>query len=43
MPLSRFEKMLPWSGVLAGLAWIGQDALANTSTCEEPGGASLAG
>ena len=42
MPLSRFEKMLPWSGVLAGLAWIGQDALANTSTSEEPGGASLA-
>ena len=27
MPLSTFEKLLPWSGAVAGLCWIGQDTL----------------
>ena len=27
MPLSTFEKFLPWTGVIAGLAWIAQDVL----------------
>jgi len=41
MPLSKFEKFLPWSGVIAGLAWIGQDALAHMYTKDLPGRGSV--
>ena len=27
MPLSTFERFLPWSGAIAGLCWIGQALL----------------
>jgi hypothetical protein len=39
MPLTRFEKLLPWSGVVAGLCWIGQDALQKMYTKDAPGAA----
>jgi hypothetical protein len=42
MPLSKFEKFLPWSGVIAGLAWIGQDALAHMYSSDLPGRGSVA-
>ncbi len=42
MPLTRFEKLLPWSGAVAGVCWIGQSFLQNTSTKDVPGGASAA-
>ena len=35
-----FEKLMPWSGAVAGLCWVGQDALRHTSTDDVPGGAS---
>jgi hypothetical protein len=41
MPLSTFEKFLPWSGVVAGLAWVGQDALAHMYSTDEPGRGSI--
>lgn len=41
MPLSKFEKFLPWSGVIAGLAWIGQDALARVQSSDVPGRGSV--
>ena len=41
MPLSTFEKLLPWSGVVAGVAWIGQDALARVYSSDEPGRGSV--
>lgn len=41
MPLSKFEKFLPWSGVIAGLAWIGQDFLAHWYTKDVPGRGSV--
>ena len=41
MPLTRFERLLPWSGAVAGLCWIGQAVLAHTSTKDSPGGASV--
>jgi hypothetical protein len=31
MPLSTFEKALPWTGAVAGLAWIGQALLDHTN------------
>jgi len=34
-----FEKLMPWSGAVAGLCWVAQDALRHTST-DVPGGAS---
>lgn len=40
MPLSRFEKLLPWSGVVAGLCWIGRDVLNKMYATDEPGGAT---
>lgn len=42
MPLSTFEKRLPWSGVVAGLCWIGYDLLQSTSTEDYPGTATTA-
>jgi hypothetical protein len=41
MPLSKFETLLPWSGVIAGLAWIGQDFLAHWYTKDLPGRGSV--
>lgn len=32
MPLSTFERFLPWTGAIAGLAWIGQGALFRVDT-----------
>jgi|1185.fasta_scaffold341869_1 hypothetical protein len=39
MPLTRFEKSLPWAGAVAGVCWVAQDALQNTSTKDTPGAA----
>jgi hypothetical protein len=41
MPLSTFEKCLPWSGVIAGLAWIGQDFLKHMYSKDIPGRGSV--
>jgi hypothetical protein len=41
MPLSTFEKVLPWSGVVAGLAWVGQDTLAHMYSIDQPGRGSV--
>ena len=41
MPLSTFEKVLPWTGVLAALGWVGQDTLLQWSTSDQPGRASV--
>lgn len=41
MQLSKFEKFLPWSGLIAGLAWIGQDALAHFYSSDRPGRGSV--
>jgi hypothetical protein len=35
-----FEKLAPWSGVVAGACWVAQDALFHTSSGDAPGGAS---
>lgn len=40
MPLSRFERFLPWSGAVAGLCWIGQGVLQRMTVRDEPGAAS---
>jgi hypothetical protein len=40
MPLSTFERFLPWSGAIAGLAWIGQDALNHFQSRDDPGSTS---
>jgi hypothetical protein len=40
MPLATFDKLLPWSGAVAGLCWIGQDLLQKTSTKDVPGAAT---
>ncbi|MEZ5159187.1 MAG: hypothetical protein R2720_12405 [Candidatus Nanopelagicales bacterium] len=37
MPLSRFERFAPWTGVIAGLAWIGQGVLLRLDTQDSPG------
>ena len=42
MPLTRFERLLPWSGAVAGLCWIGQDALQHMTTKDVPGAATTA-
>ncbi len=34
------EKLMPWSGAVAGLCWVAQDFLRHTSTNDLPGGAS---
>ena len=41
MPLTRFERLLPWSGAVAGVCWIGQGFLQKTSTKDVPGAASV--
>jgi hypothetical protein len=40
MSLTTFEKVLPWSGAVAGLCWIGQDFLQKTSPEDKPGAAT---
>ena len=40
MPLSTFERLLPWSGVVAGVGWIGHDALENQYSGDRPGAAT---
>lgn len=40
MPLSRFERVLPWTGVVAAAAWIGQSALFRTDAEARPGRAT---
>ena len=42
MQSSRFERALPWSGVVAGLCWVGHDAFARMTTTDSPGAASAA-
>lgn len=40
MPLTRFERFLPWTGLIAGLCWIGQASLGAVGADDTPGGAS---
>lgn len=40
MPLSRFERFLPWTGLVAGLCWIGRASLGAVGADDTPGGAS---
>ena len=42
MPLSTFERFLPWTGAIAGLAWIGQAVLFRMDTEDSPGKTSSA-
>jgi hypothetical protein len=39
MTLTRFEKSLPWAGAVAGICWVGQDALQQMYTKDSPGAA----
>lgn len=41
MRLSNFERFLPWSGAVAGLAWIGHDAFARLYSSGKPGRGSV--
>ena len=40
MPRNTFESLLPYSGAVAGLCWIGQSALQRTTTRDAPGAAT---
>jgi hypothetical protein len=40
MSLTTFERLLPWSGAVAGLCWIGQALLQKTSPTDTPGSAT---
>jgi hypothetical protein len=42
MQLSKFERLLPWSGVVAGLCWIGHDLLNPMYVKDAPGAATTA-
>lgn len=42
MRLSRFERLLPWTGVIAGLGWIGQSFLFRVDSQDRPGQATAA-
>jgi hypothetical protein len=42
MPLSTFERLLPWTGAIAGLSWIGQSLLFRLDTADSPGQATTA-
>lgn len=42
MPLSAFEKFLPWTGAIAGAAWIGQSVLFRVDTADQPGATTAA-
>ena len=41
MTVSTFERFLPWSGVVAGLAWVGQDGFAHLYSVDRPGAGSI--
>lgn len=41
MHFSAFEKVLPWSGLIAGLAWIGQATLPQMYASDQPGRGSV--
>ena len=40
MAINSFERVAPWTGVLAAAAWIGQSALFRTGDGDRPGQAS---
>jgi hypothetical protein len=42
MPLNTFERFLPYSGVIAGLGWVGQDLFFRINTEDAPGRATTA-
>lgn len=42
MSLTRFEKVLPWTGAVAGVCWIGQDFLQHLYRKDTPGAAATA-
>jgi hypothetical protein len=42
MTISRFERLLPWTGAIAGLAWIGQATLFKVDAADRPGTATTA-
>lgn len=42
MPLTRVERLLPWTGAIAGVAWIGQTLLFRTDAEDYPGRATTA-
>lgn len=43
MPLSKFERFLPWTGAVAGVAWIGQNFLFHMDNTQgQPGTATTA-
>ncbi len=42
MPLSTFERFLPWTGAIAGFAWIGQSFLFRVDAADNPGRATTA-
>lgn len=42
MPLNSFERFLPYSGVIAGLGWVGQELLFRVNTEDAPGHATTA-
>ena len=41
MSLSTFERFLPWTGAIAGVAWIAQDFLAHVYSSDAPGRGSV--
>jgi hypothetical protein len=42
MPLNKFERFLPWTGVIAGLGWVGHDLFSRIDTKDAPGQATTA-
>lgn len=42
MTSSRFERSLPWSGVVAALCWVGHDAFERMGDSDSPGAVSVA-
>lgn len=42
MPLSRIERFQPWTGAIAGIAWIGQSTFFRVDTEDQPGKATTA-
>lgn len=42
MPRTTFDRLLPWSGAVAGACWIGQSVLQRTTTQDTPGTATTA-
>jgi hypothetical protein len=40
MRASTFDRLLPWTGAVAGLGWIGYASLNGTAADDRPGGAT---